>query len=142
MLNRLKNEIHEVNVKNGFWDTFYSLPKSTDGKYTEVQVAFINQFLMLSVGELSEATEALRMSKYARKHPNIFDSLIRLSKTDPKVFKQGFKTQIKDSFEDEIADTMIRLLDLCSALDIDIENHISLKLKFNSMREHKHGKNF
>jgi len=47
-----------------------------------------------------------------------------------------------ESFDFEIADTIIRLLDLCGAKDIDIEWHIEQKLKYNSTRERLHGKKF
>ncbi len=48
----------------------------------------------------------------------------------------------KDTFEDEIADTIIRLCDLCGELNIDIEKQIAWKMEYNKKREHKHGKNF
>lgn len=37
---------------------------------------------------------------------------------------------------------MIRLFDLCGYMDIDIEKHIDLKLKYNQGRPNKHGKNY
>jgi NTP pyrophosphatase (non-canonical NTP hydrolase) len=49
---------------------------------------------------------------------------------------------VKDTFEDEIADTVIRLLDLSEGLGIDIEKHIRLKLEYNKTRPHKHGKKY
>jgi NTP pyrophosphatase (non-canonical NTP hydrolase) len=51
-----------------------------------------------------------------------------------------FSDLIKDSFEDEIADCIIRLLDLCGFMGINIEKHIQLKMWFNEFREYKHGK--
>jgi NTP pyrophosphatase (non-canonical NTP hydrolase) len=53
-----------------------------------------------------------------------------------------FKAVVKDTFEDEIADTIIRLFDLCGWLGIDIHKHIMLKLNYNSTRPYKHGKAF
>ena len=55
---------------------------------------------------------------------------------------QIFRNNVKSSFEDELADVAIRLFDLCGGLDIDLHNHIQLKMAYNSTREHKHGKKF
>lgn len=64
------------------------------------------------------------------------------SNTNEKGIAHGdiFETYIKDTFEDELADTVIRILDLCGARGIDIERHINLKLKYNRSRERMHGK--
>lgn len=43
-------------------------------------------------------------------------------------------------FREEIADTMIRLLDICGTLNIDIEAEIERKMAINRNRPHKHGK--
>ena len=51
-----------------------------------------------------------------------------------------FRSTIKDTFEDEIADAVIRLLDLSAGLNIDIEKHIEAKLKYNVSRPKLHGK--
>ena len=37
----------------------------------------------------------------------------------------------EENFREEIADTFIRLGDMCSALDIDIEKEIIKKMKYN-----------
>ena len=55
-------------------------------------------------------------------------------------FKSAFKNNIKDSYEDEIADAVIRLLDHCGYRGIDIDWHINQKLKYNRTREKRHGK--
>lgn len=82
--------------------------------------------LMLVVSELSEALEADRKGRWC----------------DPKALKNVrslnpifFEENIKDTVEDEIADTFIRLFDLCGGMQLDIEKHIRLKLIYNSSRE-------
>ena len=45
-----------------------------------------------------------------------------------------------DTFEDELADTAIRLFDLCGGLGIDLEKQIEWKMSFNKTREKLHGK--
>ena len=57
-------------------------------------------------------------------------------------FSEDFDDAIKDTFEDEIADSVIRLLDMCGGLDIDIDTHIRLKLEYNKTRERLHGKSY
>ena len=42
----------------------------------------------------------------------------------------------------EVADVAIRLFDLCGGMNIDLEKHIELKMKYNSLRGYKHGKAF
>jgi len=117
-LNDLSKQFHEFQVNAGFTDSN------------------ITQRLMLVVSEVAEAFEAFRKDRFARieeyekhyaKHIN----------TDQK--KMGFETHIKDSFEDEIADSIIRLLAMCAENNIDIEKHIKLKMEYNEQRGFKYG---
>ena len=50
------------------------------------------------------------------------------------------KANWKEKFEEEIADTFIRLAHLCGDLEIDIEKAILRKMKINEKRPYKHGK--
>lgn len=115
-MNELARKIHENAVKHGFYDDERE----------------IGTLLMLCVSELSEALEADRKGRHAKP----FESL---SLED---FKGKFEQNFKDTFEDELADTIIRILDLCGYLKIDIEEHVRLKMKYNEMRENKHGKKY
>ena len=91
---------------------------------------------MLCVSELAEAMEADRNVLYADLE------LIEKDKENFIDFKWSFENSIKDTFEDELADTIIRILDLCGAKGIDIEKHIELKMKYNASRERMHGKKY
>ena len=42
----------------------------------------------------------------------------------------------------ELADATIRLLDLSTALGIDLEMHVLLKMQYNEGRGYKHGKRY
>jgi len=120
MLNELRDKIHENAKAHGFYD---------DEKVN------IPEKLMLIVSELGEAMEAYRNNYNADWEG--YASLIERSIED----KNGaFERLIKDSFEDELADTIIRLLDLCGYMKIDIEKHIELKMKYNETRPYKHNK--
>ena len=39
----------------------------------------------------------------------------------------------------ELADVVVRCMDLCGALGIDLESAILTKMSFNDLRSHKHG---
>jgi len=95
----------------------------------------IGELLMLITSELGEALESHRKGKFSdwnsyQKDISVCGEL------------ESFKLHIKDSFEDEIADAIIRLLDLVGRLDIDIEKHINEKVMFNKSRPYLHGKNY
>ena len=49
------------------------------------------------------------------------------------------KNNLKN-FKEEIADTFIRLLDICGSMNIDIECEIKTKMAENNERPKKHGK--
>ena len=112
-MNELAKQIHEYAKAKGFWDK----PRDT------------GTLLMLIVSELAEAMEADRNGRIA----NIgkFHKGIALDDI--------FEASIKDTFEDEMADTIIRILDLCAAKGIDIDKHIELKMKYNATRSYRHG---
>jgi len=117
-LNKLRDEIHENAKNKGFWDS----PRET------------GTLLMLCVSELAEAMEADRKNRYSGKIVEEFEI--------GEDFCYEFESCIKDTFEDELADTIIRILDLCGAKGIDIEKHIELKMKYNATRERMHGKKY
>jgi NTP pyrophosphatase (non-canonical NTP hydrolase) len=132
-MKNLIEKSHATAKEKGFWDTERN----------------VSEMLMLIVSELAEAQEALRKDQFAEK--TISQQLhhdIELDRTDEEfilktlAWKMAFETHIKSSFEDEVADVAIRLFDLCGGLGIDLEKHIELKMKYNSMRGYKHGKAF
>ena len=95
----LAKEIHANAVAKGFWDEFHSS----------------NHYFMLAITELSEAVEAHRKGRTASIPEGIEDF-------PDKAFTPSFESLIKDTLEDELADTQIRLLDLYGYLiDNDAE---------------------
>lgn len=52
------------------------------------------------------------------------------------------KEQFTEAFEFELADAVIRILDMAEGFGIDLEWHIKAKMKYNSMRPHMHGKKY
>ncbi len=128
MFNRISRQIYENNKQKGF----------------DVKNENIGQSLMLIVTELSEALEADRKGKYA--NLKNFDKYVSELREEDSFGDQEFFTlfqaHIKDTFEDEITDSFIRLLDFIGAMQIDIDRHIEMKLKYNKLREYKHGKRY
>jgi NTP pyrophosphatase (non-canonical NTP hydrolase) len=118
-LNNLSKEIHAGNKSRGFWD----------GERN------VGELLMLVVSELGEAIEAHRKNRFT-------DPAARISEINPILSSKYFAENIKDTFEDEIADSIIRLFDMCGGLGIDIDFHIREKLKYNETRPIKHGKRY
>lgn len=123
-LRSLRYEIHSNNKAKGFWDT-----KRNFG-----------ELLMLVTSELSEALEAHRSGKKANRSKYLNDVMHAPAFHEKAIERKAFEEHIKNSVEDEIADAVIRLLDMASGLHIDLEWHIRAKLEYNKGREHKHGK--
>ena len=131
MFNELSKKIN-IEIRNkGFWQSMHrALALSRDvenGQIVEtenskaIKDAFIAQKIGLIMSECGEALEAMRKPNYEA---------------------NGYGIGVKDSFADEIADTIIRLLDLCGELNIDIDAQIQWKMDYNNGRSEKHGKEF
>lgn len=119
-ITELVKEIHAGNREKGFWDKFRN----------------VGEMLMLANSELCEALEADRKGNYCK-----------LSKEELKALSQNFDkdvflANVKDSFEDELADTVIRVFDMAGGLGIDLESHLLAKLQYNTTREKLHGKKY
>lgn len=126
-LNEYVTKCHQTAKDKGFWDT-----KREFGT-----------LLMLIVSELGEALEADRKGHISN-YDLFWEDLNNISLTCPLgVFNSdSFERHIKDGVIDEIADTFIRLFDLCGGLGINIEQAINLKMNYNSTREKLHGKKY
>lgn len=120
MLNKLKEEIYANAVSKGFYKNPTSVP---------TKIALIHS-------EASEMLEADRANRYAELDEKDIQLMDALS---DKAFKRCFIGMVKDTLEDELADTIIRLLDVAGYLEIDIEAHLRLKMRYNAMRTYQHG---
>jgi len=122
MLNELSKEINKDVREKGFWNDMDSSISFLDGEIKKAtKDAFISQKISLVHTEISEMTEAMRKENYEA---------------------EGHGLYKKDSFVDEIADSIIRLLDIVGELDIDIDSQIKWKLEKNKQREFKFNKQF
>lgn len=92
-LNRYAKDCHQRAVAKGFWD----------------EMRPVGHHLMLAYGELHEAIEADRLGKWIKLTPEQIEELRGL---EGAAFAQAFLRMVKDTVGDEIADAVIRLLDL------------------------------
>ena len=105
--NVTKVKAHDSAVKHGFWE---NKPSN-------------EHFLCLIVSELMEAVEADRKSKRANR--DVYEDRMRSLKSVDSViesFVRLFEYHIKDTVEDELADTAIRLMDLAGAKNVNLMN--------------------
>jgi len=114
----ISKEINENAHAKGFWEKGMNIPEK----------------LMLTVGELSEAMEADRDSKFCTYNMDAINGWVQDSD-----FIEAYKDWVKGTFEEEIADAVIRLFDLATELKIDLPAHIEAKVRFNKSRPHMHG---
>ena len=92
-LNRYAKDCHQRAVAKGFWYEPHS----------------VGHYLMLAFGELHEAIEADRLGRWVKLTPEQIEELRGL---EGAAFAQAFRRIVKDTVWDEIADAVIRLLDL------------------------------
>jgi NTP pyrophosphatase (non-canonical NTP hydrolase) len=127
-LNVLRDLAHSNSKKKGFYEREFN----------------IGEKLMLITSELGEALEADRKGRYAELAPfhakvesmeEVYNPAVR-----DDAYKRFFEQHMKDTVEDEIADALIRIMDLCGALNIDIDKHVKYKMEYNALRAKLHGK--
>lgn len=118
-IKELQKEIHNTAVAKGFW---------------KGEAANTPTKLMLIVSEVSEAMEADRKGKYFTENIKALNGWF-----EDDDFIPSFESCCKDTFEDELADAMIRIMDLAEEKGIDLSGHIKAKNRYNKTRPYKHG---
>ena len=104
--NKLAEESCRIATEHGFHEKEYP----------------VGHWLMLAFGEMGEMINADRSNKRA----NVVEFKRRSKETsnyydDDHIFVQWFEYYMKDTVEDELADVIIRLLDLAGLRKIDID---------------------
>lgn len=126
---------HDMAREKGFWDDEFLIDVDSLARYSGVVreskclsykdlFGFLNdrndaELLMLMVTELAEACEGLRHGNGPSEHIPEFSCL-----------------------EEELADTIIRILDMAAARNCRIGEAVIAKMKYNAGRPDKHGKKF
>jgi len=140
---------NKIATDKGFWEDYDNILRKMESAtdifdktdVERVKIAFRSEKIAIISSELGEAIESMRTDKYyAGGHDGIevLNSLIGNSFR----FQSAYGTHVKDTFEDELADSIIRLLDLCYKMNINIDEFIKLKMEFNKNRYDRHGKKF
>lgn len=123
-INEMVKEIHQNNVNAGWWhidggegakiSVVEIIHNPQDAIMQRLGVAMVAEKLCLTHSEISEAMEGHRKGLMDDKLPH------------------------REMIEVELADTVIRIMDLCGALGLDLEGAINEKLEFNKHRpDHK-----
>lgn len=136
MINELSKQVHQ-NAKN---KGFFEKEKN------------IGEMLALIHSEVLEALEADRKDRYYNPESGYVvgkDLSLNGSKwafdvvaENEEAWKNWFVSEVKNTFQDELADIVIRVMDLAAFKGIDLESHIKAKMRYNSMREKYHGKKY
>lgn len=109
----LQREVHQNSVDHGFWEATADIPTK----------------LMLIVSELSEALEEYRDDHMVAYHRTFIDE------------DGAEQFHVKpEGFPVELADVVIRCMDLAGHLGIDLGAVVELKMAYNATRPHLHGR--
>lgn len=90
--------------------------------------------------ELSEICHSIAVEKGFWDEPRNIGEALMLIVTEIAEAMEAYRHEDHQNFKEEIADTFIRLFDLCGGLEIDIEDEIDRKSQKNRTRPYKHGK--
>ena len=115
-INKLVNEIHDNNVKSGWW-TNLETGESLTSKQGETPKRNIPEMLCLIHSEISEAMEGYRKNLMDDKLPH------------------------RSMLEVELADAVIRIMDFSQGKNLDVDGAIAEKLNYNKTRPYLHGEN-
>lgn len=125
-INELAMEVHEDAVKHGLWEKPPTLPEA----------------LCLIHAELSEALE-----EYRAKRPMMY---FTVEMDDGKggtypairediISEEDFTGEKPEGIAVELADVILRTLDLMAALGVDVDAVVMAKHRYNLGREYRHG---
>lgn len=133
-IKEISKQINDNARSKGFWDK----ERNT------------GEMLMLIVSEVAEAMEADRENNFydpsnrlriRRELPSTIWAFDIVDSND-EAWGNWFISEVKNTFEDELADAVIRILDLAYSRNIDLEWHILQKMRYNTTRPHMHGKKY
>lgn len=113
LLEKLGEECYRRSRANGFWESY-----DVDSPQATMEVAVK---IGLVIGECSELMEAWR---------------------EGNPWAPCNKTPTLTITNEEIADVIIRMLDLASFLRVNVGDAVRAKLEFNATRPYKHSKRF
>jgi len=118
-LNELKDLVHALAIEKGWYDDVETPPSPRT----------IAAWLCNIHGEVSEALEDVRNG----------DMSMRVEGGGDWYPADEERKAKPCGLPSELADVIIRVLDTCGALGIDIEHAVNVKHAYNETRSHRHG---
>lgn len=117
-LNKLRDAVYQLAIKQG--------------KYSGNPA--VAPLLMHTVGEVNEAHAAYMSNRRAQAED--VDALKQLlEQGNLNVFRKYFKSSVKSTFEDELADIMLMVFSIAGYYGIDIATHVEMKHRYNEVRD-------
>lgn len=138
MINELVYKAHNNAVAKGFWDDY----ANTLGMILwDCEACKYNSYVF---GTKDGCKEGNPEKCHAAVHyKNVFtSSALMLVVSELGEAVEGLRKGDKENLAEELADTCIRIFDLCGGLQIDLETAIYDKMQKNLARPSKHGKKF
>lgn len=126
-LRDIQRRVHELSVAKGWWENV----KHTKKRGFELTVDQILSRIALIHSEASEALEDARVGKMVTTGGLRYATGEDDSRAVSAIKPEGFPT--------ELADIVIRVMDLAQGMDIDLHREIELKHAYNTTRAHRHG---
>lgn len=126
LLNALAHEIHAVAVAKGWWDGERDF----------------GMLLALIHSEVSEALEEYRAGNRTHVYYQPIGTKQQYTSVSYDALPDDVKARIMAQPEGigiELADVIIRVLDLCAQYEIDIDDAVKRKMAYNRTRPHRHG---
>lgn len=111
----MQREIHQNAIRKGFWKDYASV------------------LLMESI---------LKEEAYLSQYYNCLGQRLMLITTEVGEAEEALRHENMDLFREEIADIVIRCMDLAGGMNFDLFDEIQKKHKINISRPYKHGKKF
>jgi hypothetical protein len=126
-LNGIAAEVHSLAKTKGWWPELKAVELPDD----KPDVGSVSRALLMMHSEISEAVEDLRVAKFNYQLNEIQYEGGTEQDADGSLKPIGFAV--------EIADLVIRALDLAERTGIDLEHVIAVKHAYNKTRSQRHG---
>lgn len=123
-IKQLMVECHQTAKSRGWWDQYQKLREEYPVLFKDLLAEIIAAKLALITSEVSEALEEVRKAP------------LDTANTYYLTTSSGNKPE---GFGAELADIVIRVLDLAEWLGVDLEERIEEKMAYNAKRPYKHG---
>lgn len=129
-LNEFAAEVHDNAVKHGWWETERELP----------------ELISLMHSELSEALEEFREGRndtwyecLNHEATDLYGECCNGCDIASKNTPCHYRSQKPEGVTIELMDCIIRILDYCGNYNIDVEEALNIKHRYNLVRQYRHG---